>query len=463
MGNLTKRTAFWILLFVAYALVAASIRITHIETLTGDDAESFLWSRTLEWGYGVQPPLYAWLHWAVNRLFGETLAATVAMRALCHVGIGAGAFALARRFAPVRIAGLAALGVFLVPEVAQTFLRTRTHNMLATALAPLVVLAFLRLLDRQRWRDHALFGAAAALGILAKATLAILPLALVLAALTRPDWRAALRRPRVLVALGLCAALLAGPALWLWGNAGLGTASLTKFAPTGDRVQGLFRLLRSLADSFGPAAAVTALAVLATRRATAPASPALALVWRTGGVSLLLILAGLAISGASEVKERWLVPVLIPLVPVALARVMQRQGWARMVPATLGGAYGLAMLAALPAWHRDRPRPSMAPYAALAATVARMPADLILGGGDVAANLWLSRPGLPVRAWVAGETVTCRGTVMLIVPAPGPADTALLARQSAPCRLTPLALRETPTTPEGPVYRIELLRLTPPA
>lgn len=462
MRHLTNQTAFWMLLFAGYALAAALIRITHIETLAGDDAESFLWSRTLEWGYGVQPPLYAWLHWAMNQLLGETLASSVAMRAICHLGIYAGAFALARWFAPVRIAGLAALGVFLVPEISQTFLRTRTHNMLATALAPLVVLTFLLLVTRRRPGDYALFGAVAALGILAKATVAVLPVALLLAALTDRDSRGALWSWKVTLAVGSLAALLAGPALWLWDNLDLGTASLSKFEPTGDRAEGFSRLLRSMLDSWGVVALLGAIAFMATRGRPLTTTRGAALVWRTAAIALIVLVAGLAISGASEVKERWLVPILIPLVPVLLVQLMLRKGWLRFLPSALGGAYALAMLAALPAYHLDRPRPPMAPYATLARALAETPADLILGSSNMAANVWIARPGLPVRQWVPHERIACHGTVMLVVSAPDPADTVVLAAQTAPCTLTPVSTREVATGPDGPTYRIEVLRLVPP-
>lgn len=461
LRSLPDRTAFWILLFAAYAAAAAAIRLQHVETLMGDDAESFLWSRTLDWGYGVQPPLYAWLHWATNRVFGETLASTVAIRALSLTGLYAGAFVLARRFAPVRVAGLAALGVFLVPEISQTFLRTRTHNMLATALAPLVVLAFLNLLARGRAADHALFGAVAALGILAKATAAVLPVALVLAALAHRETRAALLSPKTALALAAMAAVLAGPAAWLFANLDLGTASLAKFEATDDGGgQGIVRFLRSMLDSWGVVALLAGLALLATRATQPPAAEA-RLVLRAGAVAVALVVAGILATGTTEVKERWLVPILVPLVPVVLVVVMQRRGWPRLVPPALAGLYALAMLAALPAYHRDRPRPPIAPYAALADAVAEIPADLILGTSDVAANMALARPGLPTRQRVDRGREACRGTVILIARAPDPVDRAGFAARLGPCTVTLAETRRIAVAPDR-TYVIEVLDLAAP-
>jgi 4-amino-4-deoxy-L-arabinose transferase-like glycosyltransferase len=144
------RPAFWLAIFALYAVSAAAIRVYFKTSLFGDDSELFLWARQLAWGYGVQPPLYAWLQWGMNQVFGQGQVAMAATRALCHWGIYSAGFLLARRFAPVRVAGLAALGLFLIPEISQTFLRTRTHNLLVTALVPLACIAFLDVLARRR-------------------------------------------------------------------------------------------------------------------------------------------------------------------------------------------------------------------------------------------------------------------------------------------------------------------------
>ena len=135
--RLFDHTAFWLILFALYAITQSAIRVHYKSSFFGDDSELFLWARHLAWGYGVQPPLYAWLQWGVNQIFGDGQVAMAAMRALCLFGIYSAAFLLARRFAPVGLAGLAALGVFLIPEISQTVLRTRTHNLLVTALVPL--------------------------------------------------------------------------------------------------------------------------------------------------------------------------------------------------------------------------------------------------------------------------------------------------------------------------------------
>ena len=53
-------------------LVCAQVllRLALSPALDMDEAEQIVWSQHLAWGYGVQPPLYTWLQWGVNRLLG---------------------------------------------------------------------------------------------------------------------------------------------------------------------------------------------------------------------------------------------------------------------------------------------------------------------------------------------------------------------------------------------------------
>ncbi len=460
MTRLADRSALWLGLFALYAVAAGAVRLAMTETVAGDTAESFLWSLDLAWGYGAQPPLYAWIQHAVNAIFGPTLLSSVVMRGLCHFAIPAGAFALARAFVPVRLAGLAALGVFLVPEVAQTFLRTRTHNMLAAALAPWVALAFLRLAARGRRRDHALFGAVAALGILAKATLAVLPLALLLAALAGRE-RRRLTPAGIGWAIVAAAAVLAGPAWWLWQNAGIGTASLAKLAPGEGGGGGLARLARSLVDAWGPAAALVLAALVATRAPRAPAPPGMALMARAAVAALLLVAAGVLAAGAGEIKERWLVPIFLPFVPVALAAVMRRRGPLRLLPAAAGGLAAVWMVAALPGYFRDLDPPPLAAYRAQAAALAGLGAERILAPKDLAAALIQIDPDLPVRARVDGMQVPCGGRLALVAEVPrAPEADAFTARLRA-CRAVPAGEATVPGGPGRPALAVALVDLVP--
>jgi 4-amino-4-deoxy-L-arabinose transferase-like glycosyltransferase len=224
-----SRPWVWVALFAGYAVLAALLRLTYRDSVIADDAESFLWARSLAWGYGPQPPLYAWLHWAVFQVLGETALASAVTHAIAQFTVPVGAFLLARRFAPVALAGAATLAIFIVPEVGRAFPVTRTHNILATALTPLVVLTFLIWLERQGRGRALLFGAVAALAILAKATATLVFASLLIAAVLSLETRVRIRPAQLALAIGAMVTILFLPGLWLWQNADVGTASLVKF------------------------------------------------------------------------------------------------------------------------------------------------------------------------------------------------------------------------------------------
>ncbi len=452
------RTAFWLGLFAIYAIAQSAIRVHFKMSLFGDDFELFLWARQLAWGYGVQPPLYAWLQWGVDRIFGPGQVAMAATRALCLFGIYAAAFLLARRFASVRLAGLAALGVFLIPEISQTFLRTRTHNLLVTALVPLACIAFLDLVHRRRTRDYLIFGVASGLAILAKATGAIFLVALVLSALIRRDTRAAILSPGLLLTLVVGALVMAGPTLWILNNPDLATASLAKFEPGGGWPTGLADLAWGVFASAGFLGTSVAIAAVLTRPGNAGPMQA-EVFWGAGAISILLIAAAIVATDSAELKERWLVSIAAPLAPLALVWTMRRQGWMRFFPAALGGFAAVAMLAALPAYFRKTEPLPRADFVELAAAFRATGASSMLMRDDMAAGIALVAPDLPVSQRVDHGGLPCTGTVLL---AAWPEEDLAVARFRA--RLPGCNIREVQarTIPDGgPPIATTLLELTP--
>jgi 4-amino-4-deoxy-L-arabinose transferase-like glycosyltransferase len=456
--RLFDHTAFWLILFALYAITQSAIRVHYKTSFFGDDSELFLWARHLAWGYGVQPPLYAWLQWGVNQFFGDGQVAMAAMRALCLFGIYSAAFFLARRFAPVGLAGLAALGVFLIPEISQTFLRTRTHNLLVTALVPLACIAFLDLMDHRRKRDYVLFGLASGLAIIAKATGAIFLVALVIVAAAMPRNRSAMLNPRLALTGAVALLVLAGPSLWALANPALATASLAKFEPGGGWAEGLRGLAWGVWASAGFLGTSVALAAVFTRKDGAEPMN-IGVFWGAGAVSILLIAAAIVATDSAELKERWLVPIAAPLAPLALVWAMRRTGWMRFFPAALGGFAAVAMLAALPKYFRENEPLPQADFASLAQALTAMGADRMLMTDDMAAGLALAVPGIPVEQRVDHGALPCTGTILL---AAWPHEQIALDRFRARlpgCEVTELSGRIV--TEGGPAIDARVVRLAP--
>ncbi len=70
--GLTSSAAWRTVLVLAGALTAlrlAALFLTPLE-LYPDEAQYWLWSRTLDWGYVSKPPMIAWLIAATTRIGG---------------------------------------------------------------------------------------------------------------------------------------------------------------------------------------------------------------------------------------------------------------------------------------------------------------------------------------------------------------------------------------------------------
>src|SRR5467141_3647430 len=59
-----------LLVFAGYFLLQAISRGLISETLGMDEAEQTLLAQKWSWGYGPQPPLYAWLVIILSKIFG---------------------------------------------------------------------------------------------------------------------------------------------------------------------------------------------------------------------------------------------------------------------------------------------------------------------------------------------------------------------------------------------------------
>ena len=65
---------------LAMALAHVAVRVAVSPALKWDEAEQMLWSQQLALGYGSQPPLYTWLQWLANQVFGPSVLALSALK-----------------------------------------------------------------------------------------------------------------------------------------------------------------------------------------------------------------------------------------------------------------------------------------------------------------------------------------------------------------------------------------------
>lgn len=394
-------------LILLYFALHTVLRVTAPGGLGLDEAEQMVAVQSLEWGYGAQPPLYSWLQWLVFRITGEgKLGLALLKNALLATAFLAVWAAALHASGSRRIAMVAAFSLMLLPPIAWEAQRALSHSVLAVAVAALTVLLVLRARSGPGWGQAMLFGLLAAAGLLAKGNFAFLlaGLALALVATRSPGLH------RWAAGLALAATLLAFPLLWMLDHPGLVTQNARKFGL--DESPGLGTALAGLGALGLALLAFSALLVAVHgalfwwRHAEATAGRADGAwearflgLWLAGGVAV--VAAAVLATGTTEVKERWLQPVLIAL-PLALtlgarARV-DRQATRRLLG--IVGLVALAVLIALPLNFRrgggENPAYQSAPFAAAAAALPAGPGLVLAGDDFVGGNLRLVRPDLAV-------------------------------------------------------------------
>ncbi len=399
---MTSRAA-WIGLFGGYFLLQALIRVLIGPALELDEAEAFWFARELAPGYNAQPPLYFWLQWAFLGIFGEGIIALALLKAVLLWGAFSGLFLWLARQVSVMQAGVAVLALGLLPQVVWEAQRALTHSVLVFALAVAFVLAFHRMLQRGTWRDGIVLGIVTGLGLIAKYNFGLVPAGFLLWVTITPrrrlEWR------RIAVAMAIAAAIAAPVAFWAFMNPGLAGASLHKLGldPAGfarARAEGLLSLVIGVVSFLALAILVFGGLWLARERRQAARPDAIA--YLAGGVAggIALLLAGILLTGATAVKDRWLLPVLWPLVPAAVLWLWpvlsQRQR--RGLGIGAGLCWVVAMLALPYASLRD-PGYRVGDFAGLEAAMAAVdpaPENVVSGMHWVLGNLALRNPDMPI-------------------------------------------------------------------
>lgn len=160
------RFVVWFVL-VLTGLRLAALMVTPLE-LYPDEAQYWLWSRTLDFGYFSKPPMIAWVIWATTQLGGDSEAFVRLSAPLFHAVATIALFAVGKRlYGPWTGLG-AAIVYALMPGVQLSSGVISTDAPLLCFLA-LALLAYVALQGEDRRLRHAVgLGAALGLAMLSK-------------------------------------------------------------------------------------------------------------------------------------------------------------------------------------------------------------------------------------------------------------------------------------------------------
>ena len=344
---------------VALCLAHVVARVAVSPALKWDEAEQILWSQQLAWGYGAQPPLYTWLQWGMNQVFGPSV---LSLSLLKH-GLLALTYTLmylaGRELLGPRGAWWGSASMLLLPALGWYSVRDQTHTILVTAMTCGAWWLLFRIVWRPRPQDFAWLGLVCAGGVLAKYSyVMVIGVMLVTALSVREARRALLSRGWWLAPL-VGALVVAPHALWLFQHlheATAGTLNKMQIHPERGLLTGLLALLDGLGGMF---ALFALLALWAFRNAwwakpVRPAAPwAQQVLRRYLALTLLVLLGMVVVAGVSNFKGRWLLPLLCVLPLAAFAarpELQQHPRGGRYTGAVVTVAVILLLAAGLRPW-----------------------------------------------------------------------------------------------------------------
>jgi 4-amino-4-deoxy-L-arabinose transferase-like glycosyltransferase len=321
----------WLVVLAAAHVV---IRVTISPALQWDEAQQIVWAQQLQWGYGRQPPLYTWLQWCVNQLFGPSVLALSLLKQSLIVLTCVFMWLAARELLGRRAAWWTAASLFLLPPFGWYAISDLTHTVLVTAMTCGIWWLLLRIVRREGrdcQTEFAALGLVCGCGMLAKYSFALVLAALIAALLS-------VRRPRrALFGRGWWWAALIGLVIvtphgqWLLMHvrtAVAGTVGEMAIAPQHHWSAGLGSLFLSVLGTL-LLWAILALAALGSGWWQRPNPGAditdQPLAWlrpvfrRYLGLIAIALLLMVLSTGVTVFKDRWLLPLLAPVPLMAFA------------------------------------------------------------------------------------------------------------------------------------------------
>lgn len=403
-------------LLAAYFCINVLLRLAGPASLELDEGQQLFFAQWLAPGYDSQPPFYNWLQFGVVQMLGSSLLAVSLLKNLMlflsYLLFGMTAHLVIRD----RVLAVAAtLALITFPQIGYEAQRDLTHTVAVLFAACMFGYFFIRALQTPTAINYAMAGVAAGFGVLSKYNFALLPLAAALALLPDHKLRARLYDPRVLLMLAAGAAVVLPHALWFIGHVDEATSrTLMKLTADSQRSGadqigiGVVSLAGALVAFALPTLVVFLIAFgKSLPRAWKAENEWTRLIGRIFAISLGLLLL-IVLLGASDIKDRWLVPVFF-LLPIYLAAKLEAGGEASAGGSARFDAIILAFMVIVPlilflrpfiaGWTGQYGKQNV-PYgpaiAQILASGADRPSVILTRDHQLAGNLRLHAPDIPV-------------------------------------------------------------------
>jgi 4-amino-4-deoxy-L-arabinose transferase-like glycosyltransferase len=290
-----------------------------------DEAQYWVWSQQLAFGYYSKPPLVAWLIALTTGVFGDSEFAVRLSAPFLHAGAAVFVYAIGARLYDRRVGLWSALAYVSLPGVSVSAFIISTDAALLLFWAA-ALYAFVRAREGGGWGWWLGVGIAAGLGLLAKYAMFYWMFSAVGFVLL---FRAERRHLRpLLAAIGLALLVYSPNFWWNWSNgfvSYLHTRDNAALSGTLFHPDAVLEFLGSQFGVFGPLFLAGLIVLAATPRALAEPRARLLAAFALPTLAMML-----AVSFLSRAHANWAAPTYLSATVLVVAWALRR-GWRRLI------------------------------------------------------------------------------------------------------------------------------------
>ena len=293
-----------------------------------EDAEQAYYSQWLRWGYDDQPPLYTWMQYFVNQVFGVQKISFSILRATIFASILLAISHIASKIlSNQKKSELAVLLLVLLPVFIDFTFRRLSHTSLLCLSIIITIIIIKRLLREKTWVNYSLLGLVLSIGILSKYNYILFLVALGCAVFFDTSIRNIVFDRKFLLSVLLMILFLSPHLNWLLGHEGYVLELRQSIAIKTENnldtklyvIGPLFSLIVTVFKLIAPLLVVFILAFafgkLKFQRPKFDWFTKLALI------QFLVIILLFVFMNIQKVEERWLLPLVLPFMIVLLRSV----------------------------------------------------------------------------------------------------------------------------------------------
>lgn len=290
-----------------------------------EDAEQAYYSQWLRWGYDDQPPLYTWLQYGVNQIFGVNKVSFSILRGGIFASVLMAMWHFSRKmFSNERKSEIAVLSLVLLPVFIDFTFRRLSHTSFLCFSVLVSYFVIERLIKAKTWTNYALLGLVISTGILSKYNYVFFLVALGCTMFFDAQVLKIAFNKKFILVVFLVSVFLFPHFYWLVGPDGYVLELQRSIALKTDNIEqntnygisGLLLFLLAVLKLTAPLLVVFGLAVALGRlRFKKPKMDWFTKLALTQLAVLVVSFVGLNVQ---KVEERWLLPLLLPFIVLLL-------------------------------------------------------------------------------------------------------------------------------------------------